>query len=288
MPDELDLRPFFRSFRRHWHWILIVTVAGTVAGFAVARQLPPVFKAETLIQVRQDQNGFISSGSTNPLDDLVALAGLGQTNSDRALVIATLKSRALIQGFIEKNGLLPSLFSDQWDSATGSWLENPGPTSWHGYNYFIGNVMTVTEDRKTGLIKVAIEWHTPEQAAALANDLVATANSQLKERAIAEGEARLEYLKTQAATLGYLELKGAAYNLIETELKRLMLARAGEEYVLRTIDKAQAPQAPSEPNILRLTLASFLLSLLVAASACFMFDRTLFQPESGIAAAAGK
>ena len=106
-----------------------------------------------------------------------------------------LRSRDFARAFIEDEALLPLLFPDAWDAAAGRWTVEYPPDLSQAAGFFVGKVREVEEDTGTGLVTLSIEWRDPELAAAWANLLAARLNDHMRQRALAEAEANVKYLR---------------------------------------------------------------------------------------------
>lgn len=268
--DQSDIS--FRAVARlFWEgkWIVAATVSlGTALAVAYAMWATPIFRAEALVQARDDTKAGLGLGVlAAPLGGLSELAGLSGASGTRAVAMATLKSRSVIEPFIAEEGLLPLLYADLWDAAAGSWKDSsPVPSVWQAYNDFTRGILKVTEDRKTGLATVAVEWKDPELARRWVTALVARTNQHLKSVAIREGESNLGYLEGQSRRVGQIEVQRAVYGLIESELKKLMLAKGSEEFAIRTVDPAVTPQRKIRPRRAQMVAVGFLLGGLLGVA----------------------
>jgi uncharacterized protein involved in exopolysaccharide biosynthesis len=171
-----------------------------------------------------------------------------------------------VQTYIERNNLLPLLYARKWDEAKQRWnKDDPNfvPTAQDGYKKFKDKIFRVTEDNKTGLVIVAVEWKDPRLAAKWVEDLIADTNSMLKARAIMESEANLRYLEKQAEKVSIVELRRSLYALMEAEYKKLMVAQNTEDYVLRAIDPVQVPTKRVRPKRAQIAAMSGALGLLI-------------------------
>jgi len=70
--------------------------------------------------------------------------------------------------------------------------------------------------------------------------LVAEADKALRDRAIAEQNRSLDYLKAEAAQTSTVEIGNAISKLTETELKNAMVARTRDAYAFKVVDPAVA------------------------------------------------
>ena len=200
---------------------------------------------------------------------LASLAGVnlgGGGNKGEA--VATMSSRALTEAYINQQDLLPILFAKRWDVAKGIFVpdaKGKTPTAWDGNNLFAKQIRRIVEDKKTGLVTLAIEWEDPARAAQWANDIVRLTNQTLRDRAIANSNHNLVYLNEQLEKSSVVELRQAIFNLIETEVKNVMVAQGSQEYVFKVIDPAVVPQQKAKPNRSLIVAVGLLLGFIFSS-----------------------
>ena len=253
--DEISLADVWRTLTRHWKIIFATTLAGIVTTVLVALLTRPVYRVEALVApVAEDQRNGLSAFA-GQFGELAALAGInlrgGGGSKDEA--IALLKSRSLTEKFIDDNHLLPVLFADDWDAVAGQWrAKDPQdvPTMWAAYRLFDEEIRSVTENPKTGLVTIAVEWTDPEQAKTWTDQLIQAVNLEMRIRAIREAERSLTYLNEQLLKTDVVELKQAIFRLVESQTKQMMLANVREDYAFKVIDPAAVPDAddPIRPS----------------------------------------
>jgi uncharacterized protein involved in exopolysaccharide biosynthesis len=112
---------------------------------------------------------------------------------------------------------------------------------------------------------MTITWRDPQVAAKWANDLVRLTNEYQRDRALRESERNVAYLNSEAAKTNIVGVERAIYSLLENEIKKMMLARGNEEYALKVIDPAVAPEKQSSPRPLLWTFGGAVGGFLVAA-----------------------
>ena len=248
--DEIDLIELFKVFWAHKLMIVTITAIFTAGSVVYALYLPNIYTAEvTLAPVSSDGNSL--SGGLGALGGLASLAGISTSGGgDTAANIAVIKSRLFIMQFIKENDLLPILFVDIWDSENKKWLvedQKKTPTLQKGYAKFTKSVLQISEDKKTGLINLKIDWLDPEIAAKWANILVAKANAFLKQKAIAESTQSIAYLKDQINSTSEVGIQELLYKLIEKELQTTKLASVRKDYAFKVLDPALVPEVKSKP-----------------------------------------
>lgn len=253
----------YELFRDVWsRWKLILSVAlGTAAVVAVAVQwLPSWYSAEVLLAPAEEKKALSLPGA---LGGLASLAGFSIGGSGSGEALAVLQSRELAREFIGSEELLPVLFASKWNAASKTWKSSDPerqPDMRDAVRYFDRSIRTVTEDRKTKLVKLQIEWKDPALAAAWANKLPLLLNAHMRDRAIDEAELNLRYLRGELASASEVVLKQAIARLIESEMQKLMLARGAVEFAFKVIDRAEIPKRKSWPPRLLIVLSAFLMS----------------------------
>jgi hypothetical protein len=208
--------------------------------------MTPKYRAEVvMVPVKADDSRAALASMVGQLGGLASLAGVslgGGGNKDEYLQY--LQSNAFTARFIEDEKLLPVLFADRWDANNNRWdVDDPAdvPTLADGVRLFERSVRAVQEDRRTGVVTLAVVWKDRELAARWANLLVERVNRDLSERAIAESDASVRYLEGELAKTSVLELRDSIYRLIENQIKTVMLANVRQEYAFKVIDPAVAP-----------------------------------------------
>lgn len=237
--DEFDLIALWRGARAHRGVIVSVTVLSGLVALVFAIRATPIYRAEvTITQVREDS--LSGSAALSQLSGLASLAGvnLGTGAGPQREALAVLKSRHLVEEFIEQNDLLPVLFR----GATKP------PTLWRGVKQFREGILNIREDTRQGLTVVAIEWTDPATAARWANAFVALVNELLRTRALVESKRNIAYLNDQVSKTDVVELRRVMYGLIESETKTLMLANGRPEYAFRVVDPAVPPEIRTRPH----------------------------------------
>jgi uncharacterized protein involved in exopolysaccharide biosynthesis len=276
--DAVDLKALVDTLWDGKWKVAAWTVAATMVAVVYAFVTPEIYRSEVLVQPRQEASGAPGISSVmSQLGSLPEIAGLSLGGGgDKAVAMATLKSRAVIEKFIEEEGLLPMLYPKAWDAETKAWKDPAKvPSAWKAYNKFIKSVMNIVEDKKSGLVTISMEWGDPRVAQRWVTQVVARTNDHLRASAIKEGEGNLAYLEAQVRTVSVVELRQALFTLMESEQKKLMLAKGGAEYALKTIDPAVIPMERVRPQRLRiLTIGAFLGALFGVA---FLLGRHAWQ-----------
>jgi uncharacterized protein involved in exopolysaccharide biosynthesis len=232
---------------RHKVLLLALASLGGAAGLALSYCFTPLYKADAVLIPAEEMSGLNESGALGNLGGLASLVGLGLGGhgSKENEAVETLRSRALTRAYIEANGLLPILFRNRWDPAARKWKIgrfSRVPTLEDGYKKFEKNILSVVENRKTGLISISITWEDPILAKQWTDGLVNSANDRLRTQAIERSTRTLEYLQKISDTISITEVRATIYKLIESEIKKQMIAAGGKDYAFRVVDSAVVPE----------------------------------------------
>ena len=244
--DGIDLRQVWESA---WadKWIIVaITTTCFLVSVVYALLATPIYRAEVLLAPVVDNP---IENSITRFGGLANLAGINLNGSDNKHAVAVLKSNALAEDFIQDENLMPVLFADEPGQVRKPWIGSEIPLDIRdGVKKFNEHVRSVSEDNKTSLVKLAVEWTDPEVAADWARKLVAKANDQIRQRNIRESEQRLKYLNEQLGKANYIELREAISRVIESEVKSMMLAQVQSEYAFKVIDPPVVPKYRSWPK----------------------------------------
>lgn len=277
--DEIDIEQLARViWRRKW-WIAGWT--GLLTALAVVYVLVATewYRAEAVLMPRDSGGSGGLSGQLAQLGGLASMAGitLGQQPSKQE-PLGVLRSVGFARRFIEQNGLEAAL-SEEASKAPALGANAPKQKIQQLIEIFRRSIFTVTEDKKTGLVTVTVEWKDPTVAANWANAIHRQLNEEVRQRALDESTRNVQYLQEQLERTEMVSLQQAIARLIESELQKLMLAQGTDEYAFRVIDDAQPPYKRSRPKRTALVLAAFLGGLLASTLAAMMFDpfKTLWR-----------
>lgn len=259
--DKIDFVALWRLARSYKYLVILITlVSGGVAAF-IAFTTTPSFRAEVAITEASGENlPGAAAQLSSQLGGIASLVGveLGGAGNRSREIQGFLKSRQLVEDFVKRYELQSKLFPK----------DQPQPTLWFAVRQFQNNVLSIRDDKRTGLTRVGVTWTDPAVAARWANDFVALANELLRTKAVDEAKASVAYLNAQVAQTNVVEIQRVMYNLVENETKTLMLANARADYAFTVIDPAIAPEVRSGPHRALLTLLGLvlgpILGLLVA------------------------
>jgi uncharacterized protein involved in exopolysaccharide biosynthesis len=248
---ELDFDMILALLRARWKSLSVAFIVGGLVGFAFSFAFTPRFRADALLIPSEEIADTSRVTGINELGGLASLVGLNSRGDRKIEALATLKSRALTEGYVAEENLLPILFPHQWDAHGKAWRNSDPrtiPTPYDAYRLFDTKLRKVSEDRKTGLVTISVEWTDPALATKWTRDFVDRTNNYMRQKAIERSNRNLAFLNEQLDKSSVVELRAAIYKLIETEVKKIMVAQGSDDYAFRFVDPPEAPKRKVFPN----------------------------------------
>lgn len=281
--DEIELRDLVAALWQGRWWIIACGVIAAVLSVVIALSLPNVYRAEITAAPSEEAQGGGLSGIAGQMGGLASLAGvsLGGSQVDKATIaIEVLRSRRFIGDFIERHDIkIPLMASEEWKQSTDTlvlnselydaerkeWVRDveppgtPEPTQWEATKQFLNNHLFVEQDQQTGILRVAVEHHSPKLAAQWVSWLMADLNDYMRQRDVSEAEASIQYLEDELKSTRLASMQEVFAQLIEQQLQTMMLANVREEYMFSTVDPAMVPEDRAKPSRALIAIAGTLL-----------------------------
>jgi LPS O-antigen subunit length determinant protein (WzzB/FepE family) len=179
-----------------------------------------------------------------------------------------MRSRGFIEEFISENNLAVEVFAaegwamgsnqleinaDIYDVDSLQWVRDASagktadPSGWELFKKFSG-MFSVSEDNKTGMISVSVEYFSPELAKEWVDRLVIGINQHMQSRKLEKVNINIQYLEAQIEKTSIAEMREVFYTIIEEQIKSKMLAEASPEYAFVTVSPAMVPEEKSQPK----------------------------------------
>ena len=246
--DKISLWQVWRIIWRGKRTVIAATTIFALGSLAYALLAKEIYRAEVLLAPAAEQS---TPGIGGQLGGLAALAGVSVGEGDDVVALAVLQSREFARQFIEQLDLLPIFFEDEWDAENERWREDDlteAPDVRDGVKFFHEEIFEVSEELRTGLVTLTIEWTDPDIAAEWASILVLRLNDRLRERALQEAQTNVDYLQSEMAKATLITLQESIGRLLEAELPKLMLAKGNEEFAFKIVDPAFPPRERERPK----------------------------------------
>ena len=142
-------------------------------------------------------------------------------------------------------------------------------------------LLTVRDNKDTGLVTVAIASESPVAAKQWLELLIKDINERMREQDVQDAEARIAYLEGKLRETNISGMQQVFYQLIESETRTVMLANAQREYVFKTVDPAVIPQEKSDPKRALIVILAVMLGGMLGVLGVFVkaFVQNSRQPN---------
>ena len=268
--DEIDLRELFSVLWAGKTKIIAITAVFAVASVIYALSVPNQYKATALLAPAQSDGGGLS-GALGQLDGLASLAGVsigGGESSESQIAQEIMKSWSFVEGFIADNDLAVEVYAaegwskgsnelqinqDAYDSEGSEWLieDDSGvvgpPSSWQLFKAFSERV-AVSEDKKSGLVSVSIEYYSPQIAKQWLDLYISAINKHMQARQVKKVSNNISYLEAQIGKTSIAEMREVFYTIIEEQTKNKMVAEASPDYAFVAVSPSMVPEEKSQPK----------------------------------------
>lgn len=261
----MDVVAFTLMVWRHRLSVGIACAVSLLLAIAYLKIATPMFRGEVVV-VPAQEDSMSGNGSSmgDKLGGLASLAGLsiGQESPTELTDDAVLDSRALVEEFIRRNDLVGVLLK-----------KYKRKTLWRAVNLFKLQLLKVKKDQVKGTTKVTVEWTDPVTAARWANGLVALANEMMRTHARDDSSRNVGYLTRQLEGANDVDLRKDLSDILESQMRSLMLANGRVEYAFQVIDPGVPPEVRSRPQLILVLLIGLGLGLAVGCTIAFVRER---------------
>ena len=295
--DEIDLGELVLALWKGKWLIICITAIFSVTSVFYALSVPDEYKSTVLLAPASSSGGSGLSKLAGQYGGLASLAGInlggGSGGDDKvAIAMAIIKTWGFLESFIEQNNMQVALFAvTGWDRTSNKLIIDPEvydqvnekwerefslekgtkaePSSWELYK-ILKDRISISKDKKTGLISLTIEYYSPELAKQWVESLVKEINTNLKKRDRDEATKSIQYLQEKIQETHVSDMQSVFYQLIEEQTKTLMLAEVSEEYVFKTLSQAKVAEVKSNPKRALLVIFGTLLGGILAVLIVFL------------------
>lgn len=268
--DEIDLRELFSVLLAGSRKIMAITAVFALVSVMYALSVPNQYKATVLLSPAQSDSSGLS-GALGQLGGLASLAGVSMGSSvstEGQIAQEIMKSWSFIDGFITKNNIAVEVYAaegwnkgsntleinnEAYDVQTNEWLvaDEDGaigpPSSWELFNAF-NEKLSISEDRKSGLVSVSIEYYSPLIAKQWVDMYVESINLLMQQRQVDKVSRNIEYLQQQVDKTSISEMRDVFYSIIEEQTKNKMIAEASPDYAFVVVGPSMVPKQKSQPQ----------------------------------------
>ena len=280
--DEIDLRELFYVLLEG-KWIIVsLTAFVSIIGVIYSLLLPNIYESKAMLVPVNSSSGI--SGALGSYSGLAGLAGIslpsGGDEGNSAKAIQKISSLSFFENNILPNIHLPDLMAvKSWNSKTNTltfddsiydtnsntWIRDFSypqqqiPSAQKSFEVFKTAHLSLSEDKKSGFITLAIKHQSPFIAKQWVELVINQVNAFYRQKDKSESEKAVSYLNQQISITGLSEIKQVIAQLLQEETKKLTLIEANQYYVFDYIDPPAVMEQKSEPKRAIICILSALL-----------------------------
>jgi uncharacterized protein involved in exopolysaccharide biosynthesis len=277
--EELNIKEIFEVIWSGRISILLISFIFFFSSIIYALTSTHLWTSSSQLTVVADSN--IGSSRSSAMSGLAGIAGISLSGSnagpDRAEVaLATIKSRDFLKHLIQFDAVLPNLMAIQkyntnskeieydkskYSIETGWVIDKPSYLqAMKAYN----NVVSVSVNKKTQFLSVSVIHQSPIFAYDLLSLIIENTNSLQRDRDLREAEITLGYLYEELEKTQDVDLRLSINQLIESQMKKKMLARVKTNYLLEPLDLPYIPEERTSPKRTQIVLIGSLIGLFLS------------------------
>ncbi len=278
--DQINILETISILYSELRLITLITSVFVLSSIAYSLSLPNLYTSSSVLRLTEDSSNTMSS-LTNQYGGIASMAGIslpGATNDESFYIISTLKSKDFLKKILEFPEIKQKLAAvDSYDHSTkkfkykntiyddntNKWNKN---ISYLAIHELLKGKLKVSQDPKSKLINISFEHISPEFSYEFLSLLIEQINKITREKDAEKSINSINYLKNQLDKTDQSDIRQSINQLIEMQLKTLMLANIEKDYLFSTIDPPFIPLMKSSPSraliCILITLLGGLISIL--------------------------
>lgn len=292
IPSIIIDKNFFNSFLfllwKRKILIFSILFLFAMASILFALSLPNKYQSQALLM--QAHNEGTSLSQLSQYSSVASLAGISIPSSpaDKTMeAIVRIESFEFFAKYFLPTILLQDLIaSNEWqqgsntvtyddslfNSEINQWVREVGlttpiiPSEQEAYEYY-KKIMSIKQDKKSGFVTVSIQHISPYMAQEWVQNIIIAINQSMRDEEKYKTMLAIDFLNNQALKVNYEDIKKSISNLLQDQMKSLMLIEANKDYVFKVLDSPIAPERKFHPNraiiVIWSVLLGFILSLLI-------------------------
>tara|TARA_B100000767_G_scaffold273658_1_gene304456 strand:- start:3260 stop:4180 length:921 start_codon:yes stop_codon:yes gene_type:complete len=271
--DQINILETISILYSELKLIILITSVFALSSIAYSLSLPNLYTSSSVLRLTEDSTNTMSS-LTNQYGGIASMAGIslpGAANDESFYIISTLKSKDFLKKILEFPEIKQKLAAVEtydhstkkfqyknriYDDNTKKWNQN---ISYLTIHESLKGKFKVSQDPKSKFINLSFEHISPEFSYEFLSLLIQQINKITREKDAEKSINSINYLKNQLDKTDQSDIRQSINQLIEMQLKTLMLANIEEDYLFSTIDPPFIPLTKSSPTR---ALICILISLL--------------------------
>ena len=287
--EEINLKELF--FILWGKKFLVITVTGFFAIFSIfyALSLKNIYLSSAiLVPVNEEESLSSMLPSYSALAGVAGIRLPSDAPSQSTEAISRIQSLEFFSNeFLPLVKLENVMAVDTWnpvtnkisykdklfDEKSGKWVRKAKfprkaiPSNQEAYRSFLKS-LSISQDKETQFVSMSIKHHSPIIAKEWLGLLVHKINESMREEKRISALNSIDFLNEISKETNLSEMNEAISDLLEAQMKTLMLSSSNEDFVFKYVDPPFLPEDRYSPNrslvCIIITLFGFIFSILVA------------------------
>lgn len=292
--DEIDLLKIIQVLWQQKLTIITITFIAAVFSVIFALSIPNTYKSSALLApINQDESLSSKFSSLSSISSLANISLPGEVGGKSQEAIARIRSldfftnqflpyinledlMALQKWNPEDNTLVYD--SDKFDPILKKWVRKPNypykiiPSNQEAYEVY-KEIVSISEDRKTKFITISTYSYSPYIAKDWLDVIVNNINESMRREEIKLASSSIKFLNEQYIETNLTPIKESISKILETQIQKLMLASADENYIFNILEQPVVPEFKFSPSraiiCISITVISGLFSLFIVIARHF-------------------
>ena len=273
--------------------IFIINTIFVLVGVLFALSLPNKYTSTALLKTTSEESQSMIANLANQYSGLASMAGISVPSSSpdsSAMAIEILKSKFLFNEIIETPYFRENIFASQdidpitgkisydpklYDPELSAWVRKPKgnikekPSNLEVFEVF-KKTFNVVKNKETGFIKISYEHISPKFSKAVLDAMVQKTNELTRLKAMDSTSKSIEYLKLQLENNQQNEIISSINAVMESQLKKQMLANVQVDYLITPVDPPFVPEKKSSPSRALICIISLILGIISSFTYVFL------------------
>ncbi len=249
--------------------ISIITVVFSISSILYALNIQNTYLSQTLLVPSDDSNSISSQiGSLSPLAGFAGI-NLAQGNASKSTeAIEKIQSLEFFtNSFLPYIKLENLMAVESWDIVSNklvykkeifdvknsTWIRKATfpqtqiPSDQEAFKIY-KKILSINENKRTSFVSLSIEHQSPYIAKKWVSIIVNNINTTMQEIDKKEASNNIDFLYETISQVEIAEVKEAISEILESQMKSLMLTSASDNYVFKTVYSAFVPEEKFAPN----------------------------------------
>ncbi len=277
-PDEIDLREVSYTLISNKLTIFFIVSTFAIGSIFYSLIVDEQWTSSSLLTASSPSG--IPSGGSN-VSGLASLAGVNISSKNSSppasKAVATIQSRDFLNHLLTFDGVLENLMAfeyydpnsrtsifspDIYDAKNNKWLSEK-PTPYQTYIVY-QSLLNISIDKLTQFIRINVNHGSPIFAKEFLDLIINEVNNLSRQRDLSESEKSLSYLYDQLGKVSQSDVQIAVSQLIESQLKKQMMASVKSSYILQAIDSPFIPDLRSYPQRTKIVISWTILGIILS------------------------